>query len=417
MFSNNLISKFTLIFIFFSFYNCFGIDTQSLQENSVKQKYYKTSTPYTPEKIHKIQIAYLNNDSKFLSPSSKTYYISIGSILNHNQIKNPLIQETIINQKVLYSPFVHFFKKDRRDYKKFKNINAVISLPSNAFSEYTLLQPETAEEKQQRKQRQHNYFLSINNVDVSTYDNLEEKEALYWAPYWNYIKLEKEKILLNQRQKIRPEELEDIATAGPLTSYQSFKINGTLFYYHLDFLDFSLKDSLNRTNKQRLSQGLNPIGADGLSMEIHHLTMFNDSLLVLLSRTGHEGGPLKKATNDKNATFHPQPTYYGRTKKSDIDRPSFTKTTFMACIELGRIATAFEQKKNTSLMPVDSVELDAFFQNQPEQEEQQFYVDQVLTEEETLFDSVESLEDSTEYFYSIQTQKFRKNNVRRKLLF
>lgn len=369
MFFQNLISKFTLIFTIFSCFSCFSVGAdlndrvdfsdrkeviskrqKTLTGSTIQIDYEdeqieiakilvelgtdKTKTPI--KKALKLQNAHLRRDPSFLTPNSRTHYSALSTEFDGHKIVNPNIQQTITEEGKVYTPFIRRYAS-RTQVREFIETGEVESLPANAFSEYVELPPETENEREIRKDKERKYFLSLNKVDFSTYQKLEEREAAYWISFWQYIAEEKAKVLNSERQKIRPEELENIAKIGPLQHYQSFAIDGTLFYYHLDFLDFSLHDG-HLTNAQRLKNGLNPIGIDGKSMEIHHLTMFNDSILVLLSRTCHNGSPLKKVTNDDKATFHPQPTYYGRGKNSDIDRVAFAKITSSICKKLGEMS-------------------------------------------------------------------------------
>ena len=46
----------------------------------------------------------------------------------------------------------------------------------------------------------------------------------------------------------------------------------------------NIKDALGRTNRERMKQGLAPIGKDGKAVELHHLKQKNDGICVLISR-------------------------------------------------------------------------------------------------------------------------------------
>lgn len=313
MFFKNLFSKFALIFFIFSVNYCFSMDLELLSDKrqystperrveKVKRQKRKDKENVKMDfnKAHLLQDAWVRQDPKLLSPASKQYLISLQKSYP-NPIKNPQFIASITKGDIIASPVARQWH-NRREMQILLENGEVTSLPANAFSEFVELPPETIEQKKLRKKLLHEYFLSINKIDYSIYKNLAHREAAYWVPFWNYIAIAKKEVLENTREKIRPEELEDVAQASALKEYQSFKAGETQFYYHPDFVDFSFKDSFGRTNAHRLQTGLNPIGRDGHVMEIHHLTMFDDSILVLLSRSCHDGHTLKEATQDTTAT-------------------------------------------------------------------------------------------------------------------
>jgi hypothetical protein len=104
-------------------------------------------------------------------------------------------------------------------------------------------------------------------------------------------------------------------------------------------------------------------------MEIHHLTMFNESILVLLSRSCHDGHTLKEVTQDPTATFHPQPAYYARCSSSDIERVSFAKIVKYICFELGKMAPMTISKLIPVYIPVDDLDVEDFLGTLDDDEE------------------------------------------------
>lgn len=423
----HFIRNFNLLYFIIIFFNinfCLSMEMElpkefflkDQQTSPLKKKYKKdfqdkeNIPPKIQEKIHALQKAYIHNDSTSLSPASKQHLAALKRSLQGG-IKNPNVITNIQSKTVFYSPFTREYFS-RRQITVYKNNGFVVSLPANAYSEYVELPPETKEEKKARKERQLAYFQSLNNIDYSTFEDLQEREAAYWVPYWNFIKIEKEKVSKAQRGKLRPEELEDIAKSTSLSHYQNFKVAGTTFYYHLDFLDFSINDSLGRTNVQRLKHSLNPLGLDGLAMEVHHLTMFDDSILVLLSRSLHEGGPLKKAANDNQATFHPQPSYYGRTKSSDIDRANFAKIVKEICEKLVEISNEAASFGTSEAIPVDDDELDNFFAAEEKADDTKA---QSLEAEEITLQFLSTSKDQSAQSPSSKLEK--KSSIKRKLSF
>jgi len=70
------------------------------------------------------------------------------------------------------------------------------------------------------------------------------------------------------------------------------------------------KDELNRTNKERMEQGLAPIGNDGKSIELHHLKQKDNGIIIELTNEEH---------NKNNETLHRYE------KDSQINRVEFDK--------------------------------------------------------------------------------------------
>lgn len=64
--------------------------------------------------------------------------------------------------------------------------------------------------------------------------------------------------------------------------------NGVKVYQRNDIIDPNKVDSLGRTNVQRMEQGLAPIGADGKSVNLHHMTQTNDSAIAEVTQTFHQ---------------------------------------------------------------------------------------------------------------------------------
>ncbi len=152
-------------------------------------------------KAYLLQDAWVTQNPKLLSPASKLNYISLIRSYPH-RIQNPQFILAATNREVLTSPVARR-QLDRRQMKILQKKGTVIPLPANAFSEYVALPPETLEAKQRRQEQFHTYFLSINKVDYSTYQNLALREAACWIPFWNYIAKAKKEVLEGLREKIR----------------------------------------------------------------------------------------------------------------------------------------------------------------------------------------------------------------------
>lgn len=75
-------------------------------------------------------------------------------------------------------------------------------------------------------------------------------------------------------------------------------------------IDFEQKDSMGRTNTERIDQGLSPINKEGKVIELHHIGQKADSPLAELTQQEHRGKGNDTILHDK-------------TKESEIDRGKF----------------------------------------------------------------------------------------------
>lgn len=99
------------------------------------------------------------------------------------------------------------------------------------------------------------------------------------------------------------EEYEAIKAAN----LQPYIINGQTALIRPD-IDLNLVDELGRTNLQRMSIGLSPLDANGMSFELHHIGQKADATLAILTQAEHD-----------NAALH------GFKAISEIDRLQFAK--------------------------------------------------------------------------------------------
>jgi RHS repeat-associated protein len=78
------------------------------------------------------------------------------------------------------------------------------------------------------------------------------------------------------------------ADATGLSFWSRSEFRGVRVYQRNDLIDPALLDARGRTNVQRMEQGLAPIGPDGKSMNLHHMTQAADSPLAELTATFHQ---------------------------------------------------------------------------------------------------------------------------------
>jgi hypothetical protein len=96
--------------------------------------------------------------------------------------------------------------------------------------------------------------------------------------------------------------------------FMSTIFKGKKVYQRDDLINPKRMDDKNRTNVERMEEGLAPIGSDGKSMEIHHLIQSDDGSFAEVSYTFHK---------ENYATIH---IYYGKDKKPvdlQVDRDWF----------------------------------------------------------------------------------------------
>ena len=86
--------------------------------------------------------------------------------------------------------------------------------------------------------------------------------------------------------------------------------NGTKVYQRNDIIDPGRVDKMGRTNIERMEQGLAPLGLDGKSVNLHHMTQTNDSAIAEVTQTFHQ---------QNKGVIHINPN----TIPSGIDRSTF----------------------------------------------------------------------------------------------
>ena len=90
---------------------------------------------------------------------------------------------------------------------------------------------------------------------------------------------------------------------------QEVEINGRKCLVRSD-IDWSQKDSMGRTNKERAEAGLSPINKSGETTELHHIGQKKD-------------GPLAELTPDEHRSKENYSVLHDTKKESEIDRTVF----------------------------------------------------------------------------------------------
>ncbi|MCX7570533.1 HNH/ENDO VII family nuclease [Tumebacillus sp. DT12] len=92
-----------------------------------------------------------------------------------------------------------------------------------------------------------------------------------------------------------------------VTEFKEVKV-----YQRNDIIDPNKTDAMGRTNIQRMQQGLAPIGPDGKSVNLHHMTQRNESSIAEVTQTFHQ---------ENTKVLHINP----HTVPSGINRTEFNK--------------------------------------------------------------------------------------------
>ncbi|KYC91622.1 hypothetical protein B4102_3793 [Heyndrickxia sporothermodurans] len=91
------------------------------------------------------------------------------------------------------------------------------------------------------------------------------------------------------------------------TQFKNVKV-----YQRDDIINPNMKDARGRTNLERMQKGLAPLGPDGKSINLHHMTQRNESSIAEVTQTFHK---------DNSSVIHINPN----TVPSGINRSEFNK--------------------------------------------------------------------------------------------
>lgn len=92
-----------------------------------------------------------------------------------------------------------------------------------------------------------------------------------------------------------PEEIEHYKSVG----LEENEINGKPCLTHPD-IDPDIKDSMGRTNVERMKSGLAPLDENGKPFELHHIGQEPDSPLAELKQEEHRGQGVYKTLHEKS---------------------------------------------------------------------------------------------------------------------
>lgn len=279
-----------------------------------------------------------------ITPTKTKNYYAYGGV-------SPEIKENIRFLKRLYPHHVQnkeFLRSDtvitspaarqlltREKVKAARNLNLIYSLPPIAFVEQ--IEPETAEEREERKKQQLKDFLEVEKLrgkiseeqiaEILTQtgggkskESIAEikKEIEIWQDHLNYINMRKKQLTVGKEElldedefgdeseddnenvlckiekagseaevvglgmdylekikKIRKAELEDSFENFVVDKLTRLDVEGYEIYFSRETLDISREDADGVSNQDIMKLGYCPIGADGEPMNFHHLTHYD----------------------------------------------------------------------------------------------------------------------------------------------
>jgi hypothetical protein len=149
---------------------------------------------------------------------------------------------------------------------------------------------ETPEHRTIRKKIQADTFKKIEaarGISLKSLKLQAGKNYEVWEKYFVYMETRKQAIDLGQEGKITAREIEDVFHKLVSASYSIIKINGWSLYLNKEEIDLNRCNSKGEINLDLLSRGESPIGADGHSMNLHHLTRRQPGVIVLVLQSFH----------------------------------------------------------------------------------------------------------------------------------
>lgn len=150
--------------------------------------------------------------------------------------------------------------------------------------------PETSEERAARHALQEKLFQALETQrgisDVQRASALDATTSA-WSSYFDYMRLRRDSIEQTSQPKIKSTEIEEMFTKFVSSSYESLTIKNCSVFFRQTEVDLTRTNVRGQSNLELLSCGLAPIGADGKSMNLHHLTRRHPGVLVLVPESFH----------------------------------------------------------------------------------------------------------------------------------
>lgn len=156
---------------------------------------------------------------------------------------------------------------------------------------------ETPKETLERRARQRALLAKVRQDRASSVVSSSQNERPFheleqnvMVDFVNYLSVRRGQ--LESLGRMRRSEVEDIFQAVFAPVYKVFFSEGYTVWYNPSFINLDVEIE-GRTNYERMESGLSPIGSDGCSMNLHHVTHYDalthktTSHLVLIHATTH----------------------------------------------------------------------------------------------------------------------------------
>ncbi|MDP1724706.1 MAG: HNH/ENDO VII family nuclease [Alphaproteobacteria bacterium] len=257
----------------------------------------------------------------------------LNRFLNHFLVlykKKKILNDECLKEKSIFLSALHKITSNRKKIKTLEEIlknnsYELIDLINTDYCEHPSISEETEEEKAERRTQraEQNRLLAEQAALSAPTTKPLEQEKILWKGFFTYFKDRKNEIDEGSGEKITRSEIEDEFETLVSTHYKKIKSDGNIFYYNPDFIPNTIKDSEDRTNLERINNGIAPIGFDGESMNIHHITRHQPGIYVLISETMHQQKSLHLHFRDKK--YYPQPKAIDRNEFNHIKQDLFSK--------------------------------------------------------------------------------------------
>lgn len=203
-----------------------------------------------------------------------------------------------MSPNTIYTPAARLSCTYNSDEPKAKEISAILAgckgfhvKPVNGYTFVEEETPETPEERAARRALKAQLFNTLEaQRGISDAGRLSELTYIdqIWSNYFKYMQLRVNAIDNQASPKIRCCEIEETFKEFLDSTYSSIKVGDCVVYFRKEDIDLNRTNTDKKTNLQLLSESLAPIGADGESMELHHLTRRHPGALVLMTQAFHQ---------------------------------------------------------------------------------------------------------------------------------
>ncbi len=280
-------------------------------ENILKDPLIKT----TIELLNESMFIDLGKDQKkwigLLPQNAYKYYLELGGkekdLLNH-LINLKKTHPKVINDKNLCKVKLtpgYRLVLPRKIISALKNKGEIQSLTDQAYVEPEIIL--TPQQKAEIKVETLKNFEAMEKASGKTKKELKDArgfETKAWANYFRHLESLKSEVGSKKREKLTKVHLQEAFDASIKKHYDGYlKVSGYHVSYSTKTLELFRKGVDGKTNLERMREGSCPIGPDGKSMNLHHLTRYDaythkvSCEIVYLSETFHRSmhGPLHPA--------------------------------------------------------------------------------------------------------------------------